>query len=284
MPNRQYYSVRTGKNPLASQWDLPILLKLFNDLYTNFEVKGYLQEAFGYLCVDDGDVPGTLGKDIEAQILRKVRKQDLWPINKTCMNYSEDDLFDIIEFLYDYVSKPLDGTYHSWNNCGWHYNKFDPDTGRQEFRSEINEILREYKDGYELSVAGEILALPERGQESLLNATLPVYDPDNVEKRVEGAKLKFRRYRSSIEDRRDAIRDLSDVLEFLRPKLKLVITKSDENDIFNIANNFGIRHHNDSQKTDYEKSIWYSWMFYYYLATIHAVLRLIQNNTQEDQI
>ena len=114
---------------------------------------------------------------------------------------------------------------------------------------------------------------------------MPVYDPDNVESRVNSAVLKFRRYRSSIDDRRDAIRDLADVLEFLRPKLKLVITKSDEGDLFNIANNFGIRHHNESQKTDYDRAIWHSWLFYYYLATIHATLRLIekyeQNNTSD---
>jgi len=97
---------------------------------------------------------------------------------------------------------------------------------------------------------------------------------------VNAAILKFRRYRSSLEDRKDSIRDLADVLEFLRSQLKSVITKNDENDLFNIANNFGIRHHNDLQKIDYDKAIWYSWMFYYYLATIHASVRLIKKNEQ----
>ena len=44
---------------------------------------------------------------------------------------------------------------------------------------------------------------------------------------------------------------------------------------FEIANNFGIRHHKVGQRTDYDKPIWYSWLFYYYLATIHAAVRLI---------
>ena len=52
------------------------------------------------------------------------------------------------------------------------------------------------------------------------------------------------------------------------------LNKKDENDIFNIANNFGIRHHNKDQQTEYDKAIWYSWIFYYYLATVHAVLRM----------
>jgi hypothetical protein len=44
---------------------------------------------------------------------------------------------------------------------------------------------------------------------------------------------------------------------------------------FNIANNFCIRHLNENQKDNYDKSIWYSWKFYLYLSTIHTVLRLI---------
>jgi len=64
----------------------------------------------------------------------------------------------------------------------------------------------------------------------------------------------------------------------IRPQLKKVIMTSDENDLFNIANNFGIRHNNKDQKTDYDKAIFYSWIFYYYLATIHATTRLIEKN------
>jgi len=68
---------------------------------------------------------------------------------------------------------------------------------------------------------------------------------------------------------------LADILESLRPKLKLVLTHKDEDDLFNIANNFGIRHKNERQKTDYDP-LWLSWMFYYYLATIHFVTRRLE--------
>lgn len=282
MNQKRYYSVRTGKNPQAAQLDLPMVLRLFHDLYERFLQENYFQEAFGYICVDSGNILGTLGSDIEAQMLRKLRKAKLWPIEKKCLKYSEDDLFDVVEFLYDYVSEPVDGYYHDFNDCGWHYHTFNKESGRQKYRADINELINDYKEGYELSVSGEILALPERGLENLLQANLPVYDQDNVEGRVNNAVLKFRRYRSSFEDRRDAIRDLGDVLEFLRPKLKLAITKNDEKDLFNIANNFGVRHHNDSQKTDYDKAIWYSWMFYYYLSTIHTSVRLIKKHEEEN--
>ena len=54
-----------------------------------------------------------------------------------------------------------------------------------------------------------------------------------------------------------------------------------ERDLFNLANNFGIRHHNDHQKTSYDANIWLSWMFYFYLATIHVVLRKQQQASDE---
>jgi hypothetical protein len=63
------------------------------------------------------------------------------------------------------------------------------------------------------------------------------------------------------------------VLEYLKPKIKEHLTSADEKDLFNIANNFGVRHHNDKQKTGYDAGLWLSWMFYFYLATIHVVVR-----------
>ena len=273
--SRKYYSVRTGLNPLTDKISLLDLLKLFKHQFCHFEREGYFQEHLGYECVDAGHVPGKLGHDMQGALLLELRKSDLWPIDRKLDFYSEDDIFDIIEFLYDHCSKPIEKNWHGWNECGWHCETFNKPEGQSEFREKINRILEIYQVGYELLPHGEILRLPDIGLETLLEAEVPSVDPENVNVRVESAKLKFRRHKSSLEDRRDAIRDLADVLEFLRPKLKEVFMTSDENDLFNIANNFSIRHHNDKQKTQYDKPIWYSWLFYFYLATIHAALRLI---------
>jgi len=145
----------------------------------------------------------------------------------------------------------------------------------------MNKLLCDYREGYELSEKGEILELPEQGLEDLVLANLPLHEPENVEQRVESAILKFRRSRSSLDGKHDAIRDLVDVLEWLRPKIKEVISSKDEDDLFNLANNYSIRHHKDTQKQDYDKAIWYNWMFYYYLATIHACVRLIKKPESE---
>jgi hypothetical protein len=275
MVNRQYYSARTGKNTDAIRLDLPTVRRLFRDIFLTFTSNDYFQEAFGYHCEDAGEVPGRLGTDMEAQMIKTLGKSNLWPIPNKCLSYSEDDLFDVIELLHDWISKPIKGYYHTWNDCGWHYEEFDKQAGQKEFRDKINEILCDYQDGYELSDKGEILEQAEAGLDLLFEADLPTYDPENVEKRVEAAISKFRSYRSSLNDKHYAILELIAVLEFIRPKVKQII-QEDEADLFNIANRFGLRHHNNNQKTDYDKEIWYPWMFCYYLATIHGCLRLIK--------
>lgn len=159
-----------------------------------------------------------------------------------------------------------------------HYSTFNRPEGQSEYRAALNLVLTCYGDGYELSELGEILALPEEGMATLTGASLPLHDPDNVEARVQAAVMRFRRHRSSLDDRKHALRDLADVLEYLRPKVKAVLNSKDEADLFNLANNFGIRHHNVEQKTSYDTAIWYSWMFYYYLSTIHACIRLLSKH------
>jgi hypothetical protein len=245
--------------------------------YTRILKEEGISRRLSEILVDAGEIPGKLGSNVSAQIFLILRKENLWPIYNKCLDYSEDDLFDIVEFIYDYISKPIDGWYHQYDDC-WHYNKFQKEIGQQEFRERINEVLRDYKDEYELSEKGEILVAIEPGLDNLMDNEFSEIDPENIENRINSAKLKFRRYRSSQEERRDAVRNLADILEFLKPKLKLVLTQKDESDLFNIANNFGIRHHNDQQRTNYDKSIWYEWMFYYYLATIRATLKLIKRD------
>ncbi len=282
MRNTPYYSVRKGLNPRLTNLDLPLLCSLFLAMYRDFDQRGYFVDAFGY---SEGSLwyPGYIA-DLGNYFLRKLRKPQLWPIETRTSYYSEDDLFDVIELVYDLVDKPKGAAITPSDARipfrGGVASRFGREAGQAEFRAEVNEILRDYKSGYELSPDGEILEIADIGLESLLKTELPQLDPLNVEARVEAAVPKFRRRHSSLDDRRDAVKSLVEVLEFLRPKLKTVITRKDESDLFNIANNFGIRHHNTKQKMNYDQAVWLSWMFYFYLATIHAVTRLIKNGKE----
>ena len=272
---RRYYSARSGKISDREGFTLEEFTPFFKSFFDRFDEAGYFQEWFGYHCVDAGEVPGQV-QDIALYIQRKLRKRELWPIHGYLNRYSEDDLFDMIEFLFDHASKGDQGTYHSYSNCGMHYSTFNKVEGQKDFRDGVNELLAEYGNGFELSAAGEILALPEAGLVPLIEAPLPHPDKANVGDRVEAARLKYLRRSSTAADRRDAVRDLADVLEYLRPEAKKVLNSKDEAGLFSLANNFGIRHHKQGQKNDYDPAIWLSWMFYYYLVTIHACVRLIE--------
>lgn len=253
-----------------------MLKKLFLSAYEHLARDGYFQEHFGYSCVD-GDVPGKLGEKIQDVLLFKLRKDDVWPIFNHIDAYKEDDLFDMIEFLYDHVSAPNPaGAFpHTFCDCGWHYKTFDKVPGQNLYVMKINEILGQYQSGFEISGDGEIMSLAPSGMEQLLSTSLETVDNENVLQRVEHAKNKFRSYHSTSDERSESVRELADVLEFLRSEAKKVLDSKDENELFQIVNNFGIRHHNGKQKTNYDKAIWHDWMFYYFLATIHACLSMI---------
>jgi hypothetical protein len=277
---RPYYPQRTGGIQNSASLSLVNLKRAFGILFGRFESKGYFQEYLGYYCTGDGEkfIAGLIGIDPETEIIITVKKPNLWPVASTINDWSEGDFFGMIEFLYDHVSKATAGFHHS--NCGWHGTKFDRTLGQTEYREELNRLLRNYDSGFELLENGQVLALAPTGLESLVEAPLHHSDTENVTARVDAAIQKFRLHRSSVDTRKDAVRDLADVLEYLRPKIKELVSQ-DEADLFNIANNFGIRHHKAKQKVNYDKDIWFDWIFYYYLATIHAVVRLIKKQAND---
>lgn len=267
----RYYSQRAGLSPHPDGLPLSEIINLFIRVYNQLGNEGYFTEAFGFECVDAGFVPGTV-LDPDLEILLAMHKRNLWPVHKHAPDYSEDDLFDTIEFLFQHVSKPIDGIRHTWNDCGMHWNAFNKLEGQKEFRERINKVLEHYVQRFELVSNGQVLLKADIGFERIFEADLPSKNPSVVD-RVTSAVLRFRRHGSTFDDRRQAVRDLADVLEYLRPEVKALLTSSDEKDLFNLANNFGIRHHNDKQKTSYDAQLWLGWMFYFYLSTIHVLLR-----------
>jgi len=272
MIKRDYYSVRTGKINPDQQVNFEVLKKLFLITYTKIWDEEYFikylgeDSNFGYIVGELGNV-----KDI---LYVNLRKENLYPIEEYINEYSEEDFFDIVEFFHDHCSKISHGSFYDPDSNSFYSREFDDFEGRKYFRELLNPVLGKYKDGFEISEKGEILVLVDNGLSTLFDAEIPTNDDENIRSKMDAAILKFRRYKSTLEDRREAIRELADVLEFLRPTIKEHLKKKDENDIFNIANNFGIRHHNSEQQTDYDKEIWYSWIFYFYLATLHATLRM----------
>ena len=279
---KRYYSLRHNKE--KNTLDIEGLRTIFAITCRDLNSRHYFDEHLGLDCTN-GFISGHVGPDVDGYIFKKLRKNGLWPIHENVDQYSQDDIFDLIEFLFDHISKPLekDSYYHDWNQCGYHYEHFDKTVGQSEFIEEINQFLNDFAEGFELSVSGEILILGEPEFRQLLESPVPTDEKENITAKIDLAKNKFRRYGSTLEERADAVRLLADCLEYLQPQLKSVLNNKDESDLFNIANNFGIRHHNTKQQNNYDKNIWLSWMFYFYLATLHACIRLINKKVGNNQ-
>lgn len=275
---RAYWSERTGRRPKNVSLSPEQVRKLFTSLATEFEMQGHLQETFGYECVDAGHVPGLLGSAIEERLLLILGYPDLWPFTESkVVAWADDEFFDVVEFLYDHVSEGSkdSGQYHSYSECGWHFNHFDRDPARVEYRARVNELLARLNGGYDLNEAGEILHAAPDGLDPLLSATLPGLADVNTD-HVTAAIHKFRSRSSTPTQRRDAVRDLADVLESIRADVKEQMFNEDERALFEIANKFWIRHNKPGERRNYDHEAWWSWLFYLYLDSIALVSHLKQ--------
>lgn len=281
-----------GRGPRGNP-SLRDLIRALKRAVDEMAQRDYLQEWYGYRCVDAGDVPGRAGVELSAHIdtvlgfewplpdepLEEWSGDQMLPTDfvEQAVEDLQDRVFDVIEFLHDHVSAgiPDPSRHHTYNQCGWHYDRFDPQPAQDVFRSRMNSVLANYESGYHLTPLGEIERRAPRGMDQILTAKLVTSDED-VRARVDAALAINRNRRRTVDDQRDAVRNLFDVLEKLRPLVKSEMMTGDERDLFNIANNFAIRHFNDRQRADYDSAVWLSWMFYVNLATVHLLLRIIE--------
>lgn len=265
---RRYYSSRNKPTSLT----LGQLYWKLQNLYLFFRNQDYFKNKTG---ITKTNLPDSIKH--EAALVLSFQP---FPITKWEEDQiTEDHIFDTLEFLYDRVSMPGEWTQMT-SDSGYNYADYDSyndDMGKEEFQEKANSFLCEYREGYELTKDGIVLALGTDGLQNIINAKIIPYDEENVDSKVRHAILKWRDRHSALSDKKAAIRDLADVFEWLKKTKRLhrVLDNKDDSAIFEIANNFSVRHHNPKQKTKYDKNIWYSWMFHFYLATYHATIRLL---------
>lgn len=281
--HRDYYNRRVGQDGRRPQLTLLEITRQVALIYRTIDSNGLLQRAFGYDCVDAGRVPGLVGADFSMEFLMRTGIRIDGGVETAIEQLDEVAFFTLVEFVYDYVAAPLpnEGRFHSYSNCGLHLDhrrdRFDQEAGRTEWRSRLNGLLKFYEGGYELSSAGEIVRLPPDGMTKLITTPVAVGVENSSVAKLANAVHTFQLGRSTREQRKQAIRDLLDILEYHRPSVVAHLGKDSEKDLFNIANNFALRHHKSTQKDDYDDS-WLTWMFYSSLAAVHLVLGRVTGN------
>jgi hypothetical protein len=300
--DRVYYSQRIGRGPLASPTieDVARTLTLTVDAMRQ---RDYLREWHGFHCGYAGDIDGRAGSvSLEDHIEAETGWRSAWPLPdplidlpddvrisdddwNRLLQQDEDKLFDLIEYFHRHVSEGIEDAEGSEFHldpegfpCGWHYGAFDPAPAQALFRQRMNRTLTKYRGGFRISQDGQIEHTADEGLDQLIDAPLLTKDPD-VAQRVAEAIALYRNRGRTEKDFRLAVRELFDVLEKLRPEVKAEMLGGDEADLFNIANNFTIRHLNEKQKGNYDSPLWHSWMFYVNLSTIHLITRVMARKT-----
>ena len=99
--------------------------------------------------------------------------------------------------------------------------------------------------------------------------------PDAADRsEVEHAVQLLRARGATREDKRSAVVALARVLEHRRGLLKEQLPRRDEGALFQIANEFDLRHRRAGQRDDYGEAF-LDWVFWWYLGTVELTDRLL---------
>ncbi|WP_215112411.1 MULTISPECIES: hypothetical protein [unclassified Exiguobacterium] len=272
----KYFAERN--NQLADNFsiDLEDLKKYFYQTYRYFEEKNYFEMAYRGVWVHENYkeiqvLPPSMSPSPEIFFINHLRSDEVYPIWDHHESYNEEQLFTVIEILYNHI-------------CVYDYKQkiSDKSIPKEEFATHMNNLLRFYKGGYSLDVKnGFIMEQPNDSLLALLKEEPPKEMGAGVIEQLKTAMRMFYRYDANEESRKKAINILADILEPLREELKRLLNKEYETNknkhdkiIFGIVNDFNIRHNNEKQLTEYNKGIWYEWMMHYYTSVIYAYYKL----------
>ena len=178
--------------------------------------RGYYAEAFGYACAREGRVDGYAGSDVEAYA-RVVGGPEVWPPGTYVAGWDLSGLVRALRFYYQEVAEPTPYVDHSAYGCGMHPRESDGELGRARFRAKINEVLTRLDPRMQSTPAGEVVAVIPAGLAHLLQVSPAGTVGDQYAAAIGAATSKFIRA-ASASDQKDAVRDLADLLERLRPE------------------------------------------------------------------
>lgn len=144
-------------------------------------------------------------------------------------------------------------------------------------RELVDPVLALLEPSLQLASDGSIVQKTPTVLDPLIEHPLPSeVATDDIADDVLDAVAQFRSRTATTADRHSACVRLAGVLESLREskETKSALISADEARLFEIANQFGLRHRNAQQRTDYDPDIFYEWIFYSQLAAIRLTARL----------
>lgn len=242
--------------------------------------RGYLDRVAPRPCVDD-DFPGLQDQDLKLDevIAERLGEAGLWWPRPEV--WDEQTFYSLIEVFHDLVARPRDRWLHNFNGCGWHYERFAPYPAQVLYRWTVNRMLKRHGIDLILTKSGEdtgrLAHRVDEGRQDLIDSAL---DAPDQERRVSvsHAIALFRSRNAGRDEKRSACTVLASLLEERRALLKSELFKKDEGALFQIANEFAIRHRDAKQHPEYDDA-YLDWIFWWYLSTIELTDKLVRRQT-----
>lgn len=272
---RPYWSQRAGA--AGEKTSEAATMDRFVALVEGLERDGLWARAFGVDCPGGhGDPPEAPSGQIEGLLGKQIGAQGAWPLRASRPHWTLDDFYDLAEVLHDLASWPGTWDHHDYGDCIGHPSDFSPTCGQALYRHRVNELLAQSTLDVRVADAGEdkghIVRSAGDGLDDIIDVALAeppaAFGPD-----VAHAVALFRSRTGDVAVMRSAVVALAGVLEHNRSLLQRELLSNDAGALFDIANNFDIRHRNANQRTDYDPAF-LEWLFYWYVATVNLVARL----------
>jgi hypothetical protein len=280
--HRPYWSQRKAATAPVIEASWPTIVARVRLLIRELMRDELFAQTLGYDCVDnhgEGTTP-------QFELDHRLGKGDLWDSDTYDWaegEWSEDDLCDVIEVFHDLAARPIGGWVHDYDRS-WHPLRFSRKSGQALYRWRINQLLATTVWPMRIADEGEdigrmIQPAPEGVVELVHEAMAGSSGPTRDD--VTHAIALFRSRGATRSDKRSAVGALAGVLERRRALLKQELWRKDEGALFQIANEFDVRHRDAKQRTDYDDAF-LEWIFYFYLGTVNLTNRLIARQAAGD--
>lgn len=271
---RRYWRQRQQPAPIPAVLTIQQVQAEWLQLVAEFDTNGYLDALAESPCVD-GSTEEERNADISARLTEEAGYPIEWPLGVPDDGWPDDHFYTLIELVHDVVARPRTRTFHDYGH-DYHWSDFAAATGQRLYRWRVSELLR--RSTVHLQLAddgldkGFLVLSPPDGRDDLAQRTLNRPEDANADP-VARAVLQFRDRHADRIQKRAACVLLAGELEQQRNRVKRELLSNDEGMLFQIANQFAIRHHRADQHPDYDDA-YLDWVFWMYLATVELMRTL----------
>jgi len=230
----------------------------------------------GYLEKTTGPIPASAQHDRVGELIAERTGLDSGLgarlLGLPSADTAPDEFSTAVEVIHDLVARPRTAATADDGRTTRHDN-FSVRAGQAVCRWRVNEAFDQHGVELQLSDSGE-----DRGRlvQSYSDPRRELVEQVRQEapSGVDHAIALYRRRGASVDDKRSACIALARILESRRQLLKSELLSKDEGALFQIANQFSIRHQNADQRSDYDEA-YLDWLFWWYLGTVELTNRLI---------